>query len=641
MNGLAWTGNAERQREVEAAWRRFVLDGATPPAGLRGEVLASWCRSRDVYQLDPAARGPVARLSSEALLERIEQDELLHVAAPILRDFSDRLSLSDHVLACFDAEGWMLSIDGDPAMVDRLTEIGFCPATSWAEASAGTNGPGTALATLSPMEIFAGEHYVAAWQPFSCAAVPLFQPGVEAPVGVIDLTGPWTVRRRQALSMTKALGRAIEERIRAICAVRDEVVRYAFRAARDAGEVVVAVDRHGRVLAANDAAARRRFLHDGALPDVLRLAVKEALSAASASRAELSLDGWRTPVAVSAVRYEGAPVGAIIRVRRAAGPPHRARTARPVPSSTCFEVLYGSAPPFLEAVALAKRAAGNDLPVVLTGESGTGKELFARAIHGAGPRRDGPFVALNCGAIPAALLEAELFGYEGGTFTGASKEGRPGRFEDADGGTLLLDEVSELSAAAQTALLRVLEEREVVRLGTGKPRPVDVRVVAASNRRLAELVGAGRFREDLYYRLAVLVIDLPPLRARGADVVGLAEGLLAEAGSALALSPEARSALLAHPWPGNVRELRNVMLRASAMAEGPLIGAADLRLERLGAEPVGHAEQLREALHGSEREALRAVLARCGWSFSRAARELGVTRMTVYRRVKKFGLTRA
>src|SRR5512142_486079 len=207
---------------------------------------------------------------------------------------------------------------------------------------------------------------------------------------------------------------------------------------------------------------------------------------------------------------------------RAAARPHR-------PARYDFSRILGGSPAIQRAADLARTAARNTLPVVLYGESGTGKELFAQAIHCASDRRGQRFVPVNCGSIPAQLVEAELFGYESGTFTGARRDGNPGRFEDADGGTLFLDEVTELPLAAQTALLRVLQEREVVRLGGSVPRPVDVRVVAATNRPLEEELRAGRFRSDLYYRLNVLWIPVPALRERGDDVLVLARAFLEEA----------------------------------------------------------------------------------------------------------------
>jgi transcriptional regulator with PAS, ATPase and Fis domain len=294
---------------------------------------------------------------------------------------------------------------------------------------------------------------------------------------------------------------------------------------------------------------------------------------------------------------------------------------------------------------------------VLHGESGTGKELFAQGIHAAGVRAGAPFVALNCGAIPAALVESELFGYEPGTFTGAQREGKAGKFEEADGGTLFLDEVTELPPQAQTALLRVLQEAEVVRLGGSAPRPVDVRVIAATNRRLVDQVDAGRFRQDLYFRLNVLHVDIPPLRARSVDVPLLARAFLREAEermgrAGLVLSDGAIAALVAHPWPGNVRELKNVMMRAAAVVTTPSIEPGDLKLSpvrvaapvRSDAAPAAEKRQdappAAQDSEGPERDELVAALDACGWNIARTATSLGVSRMTLYRRLRKFGITR-
>ena len=252
---------------------------------------------------------------------------------------------------------------------------------------------------------------------------------------------------------------------------------------------------------------------------------------------------------------------------------------------------------------------------------------------------------MNCGAIPAALVEAELFGYEPGTFTGAQREGKAGKFEEADGGTLFLDEVSELPPQAQTALLRVLQESEVVRLGGSAPRHVDVRVVAATNRRLSDQVDAGRFRQDLYFRLNVLHVDIPPLRARSEDVPLLARAFLREAEermgrNGLELSDAAMALLLAHPWPGNVRELKNVIMRAAAVVVGiarsspatcgsrPCRGIAAPARSRRGASRPWSARPSRRRPEGEgpERDELVAALDACGWNIARTATSLGVSR---------------
>lgn len=656
----------ERRRLVDRAWQQYVVDGITPD-GVSEEITQSWQRVRESYGIDPGLKQPRRVLTPDALEDRRLRDEVLPLATPILREFAGRLGLSDHVLTFFDREGFMLSIDGDPGVVEGVKEISFMPGVNWSEESAGTNGPGTALASGKAVEVFATEHFVTAWQRWSCAAAPVRAPGEAAPVGLVDITGPWEVQRRQAILVAKAIARAIEERIRAACCVRDEVVRHAFRAAHAAGDALVAVDACARVVAANDAAGRRAITHAGSLPPALRAAFLQALRArrpGSDPDLRLQLEGSRE-VIVSVVEYDRTPVGAILRAPAPAAPraaaPARGRQA---PCARYeFGRILGRSEQLRDAVELARKASRNDLPTVIFGESGTGKELFAHAIHSASGRQGGPFVPVNCGSIPAQLVEAELFGYEAGTFTGAKREGNPGRFEDANGGTLFLDEVSELPPLAQTALLRVLQEREVVRLGGSTPRRVDVRVVAATNKPLEAEIKAGRFRRDLYYRLNVLPIRVPALRERGDDVAFLALVFLGEAEAevgraGLTLAADAVAALRAHAWPGNVRELKNVILRAAATAPMPHIAAEDLDLdpggEAASAAPAalpsaaalpGRADAgagpLRDAMMESERVALLAALEACGWNFARAAQQLCISRMTLYRRLHKLGISRA
>jgi transcriptional regulator of acetoin/glycerol metabolism len=636
----------ERRRAIDRAWLLYVQDGIEPTQ-VGEEVARSWRRVRTDYRIDPEMKRAARTLTPEQLHRRCARDEGLRLARPILADFAGRLGLTDHVLTYFDAEGWMLSIDGTPSVVESLSAIDFQPGACWAEDSAGTNGPGTALAEGRPVEIFASEHFVAAWQPWSCAAAPVMAPGVRGPVGIVDITGPWEVQRRQALVAAKAIARAIEERLRAAVSVREEVMRYAFRTARGSGDALVAIDGRGAVVALNDAAARRGVLEAGALPPGVRESVLQAFSAQAPGASDFPLEAEGAPaLLVSPVTHEGAVIGAILRAQ-APGPGR----ARPTPAGATtryrFGSILGASLALGRAVELARVASRNTLPVALLGESGTGKELFAHAIHAASDRAGGPFVPVNCGSIPSPLVEAELFGYEAGTFTGGRRDGSPGRFEDADGGSLFLDEVSELSGPAQTALLRVLQEREVVRLGGSAPRQVDVRIIAASNKPLQEEVAARRFRRDLFYRLHVLNIEIPPLRERSEDVAPLAEGFLARAGAevgrtGLRLSEAALAVLRAYSWPGNVRELNNVILRAAATARGPEIGPSDLQLvEDLGAPPGGQpSSRLRRAVLDSERAALQEALRACGGNLSRAAVDLGISRMTLYRRMARCGLAR-
>jgi two-component system NtrC family response regulator len=279
--------------------------------------------------------------------------------------------------------------------------------------------------------------------------------------------------------------------------------------------------------------------------------------------------------------------------------------------------------------------------VLLTGDSGTGKEVAARAIHALSARSASPFVPINCGAIPEALLESELFGHEKGAFTGAHAQ-RRGRIETAHGGTLFLDEIGELPTPLQVKLLRFLQDRHVERLGGRGSIAVDARVVTATNADLSRLMAEGRFREDLYYRIGVVSIALPPLRDREDDVFVIADALLrqfaAEAGKkASGFSKDAMAAMRAHPWPGNVRELENRVRRAAVMAEGTRITAADLEL---GGASAASRQGLRELRAGLERDAVRAALKRNRGNVSQTATELGISRPTLYSLLAKFGIDR-
>ena len=338
--------------------------------------------------------------------------------------------------------------------------------------------------------------------------------------------------------------------------------------------VLADVLRAGRVIAVDDVAADPRL---AAIPSVVNLALRSVIAIPMVLGDEVAgalYLGARRPT-----RALGTRLAADLAVAASLALPLVSQLRRAGERSA---LALGASPVMRAVQGLVARIAPTDLAVLVTGETGTGKELVARAVHAASPRAGRPLVAVNCGAIPANLFESELFGHKKGAFTGAAGD-RVGRLEAADGSTLFLDEIGELPPAMQAALLRALQEREVMRVGDDRARPVDFRLVCATNRDLEAEVAAGRFREDLLYRLREVTIELPPLRARGDDIVTLAEGFLAEAELAFGttrhrLGAAARATLLAHDWPGNVRELRAVMRRAAVLADGVEVSAAELAL---------------------------------------------------------------
>ena len=337
------------------------------------------------------------------------------------------------------------------------------------------------------------------------------------------------------------------------------------------------------------------------------------------------------------------------------------RMVRAGENRLAFDDLIAVAPKTREAIALARRVARSDIPVLIEGESGSGKEVFARAIHGSSDRAGGPFVAVNCGALPATLVESILFGHEKGAFTGATSR-RPGRFQEADGGTLFLDEVGELPAEAQVKLLRAIQSGEIDPVGATRPVRVNIRLISATNRDIGGMIAAGTFREDLFYRIGVFPLKLPPLRDRREDLPALARMFLkrfatAEGAAVAGFSRPALEAIVRAPWPGNVRQLENTIHRAVVMADGSLIGASDL-LGLDGHAGTGGDAALRSGLVGGqasgqanghdpflradghvkrlleiEAEAIRRALGLYRGRLSETARRLGIGRSTLYRKI--------
>lgn len=304
-----------------------------------------------------------------------------------------------------------------------------------------------------------------------------------------------------------------------------------------------------------------------------------------------------------------------------------------------FNDIWGNSPQITQAIEISKEFAKTDSNVLILGETGTGKEVFAQSIHNCSKRSSGPFVAINCAALPSQILESELFGYSSGAFTGANKEGKPGLFEVAHGGTVFLDEVAEMDFVTQGKLLRVLQEKVVVRLGSDRVIPVDVRIVAATNKRLKSLVLENKFRDDLYYRLNVLRLVLPPLKERKMDIPIFAQNFLTRYASALgrniSLSKSAIKWLQNHPWPGNVRELQNVMERTAAICKSDVVDVS--MLSRICGDEYNLTAISTTSLNAEAQNIIR-ILAETNGKYSEAAKRLGISRSTLWRKIRKYGL---
>jgi transcriptional regulator of acetoin/glycerol metabolism len=566
---------------------------------------------------------------------------------PLLAPMAEQLSAEGLVVVVADPEGVILLARGGGAFIGDAARVRLVPGARWGEGTRGTNAIGTALAERRAVAVVGRAHYEQRNHGLFCYAMPI--PDAYGDVAaVLDVTGA-AAQDSVAIGLAvqaagAALGRALKASAYAAATAGGfgVIERMLQRAAQPA----LLVEADGSVMAMNGAARAALGLADARPVTVERVfgTSVEALRAVTlrGGGARFETAGARYRLDVEPIAGAGGRLLALIvylaplaeAPARVIAAPAPRREARPeVAIHPAFAAILGTDPAVVAARALAARFAPTPLPVLLLAETGTGKELFARAIHQAGPRAAGNFVALNCGALAPSLLESELFGHAGGAFTGAQRGGTEGKIAAAHGGTLFLDEIAEMPEALQATLLRVLEDGAYYRVGEARPRRSDFRLVCATCRDLPALLAAGRFRQDLFYRIHGACVTIPTLRARG-DRLHLARGLLARlAADAGAPSPEladdAVAWIVTHTWPGNVRELKSALAHALVLAADGVITRACFPRLLAGAEPADDASP--RTRDGIFRDAVAEALRVTNGNLSEAARRLGVARSTLYR----------
>jgi transcriptional regulator of acetoin/glycerol metabolism len=601
--------------------------GADPAHIERAIVQDSHRRSRH-FGLDPAQ--PVSRelLTARSLADlREQQERFLRYARPALDRLLPQLAPYGYVALLADPHGNILHSAGDPEFLKKADRVCLKPGANWQESERGTNAIGTAIALRAPVRIHAAEHYLANNAFLTCSASPVHAPDGTL-LGVLDLTGHCREELSQASSLVAFAAEAVETRL---------LLEHSRKEKLEILQELDAVSSlHGRALVALDECGRVVYLNRSA---------KRSISAASIGREwsdVLESYAQKSPVQFRTVFHSRKRTWAFVNV----GADRRLANGE---ARHTFDGIYVNCPRMRAVIETARRAAEHSMHILLLGESGTGKELFAQSIHNHSARAGGPFVAVNCSAIPEALIESELFGYEGGAFTGAAGKGSPGKFRAADRGTIFLDEIGDMDQRAQAALLRVLQEGRVTPVGSAASHEIDVRVIAATHRNLWAAVESGHFRQDLYFRLKGIVLELMPLRERS-DIIGLAKDLLRKPGyGSVTLNPSAQKAILSYDWPGNVRELQSSLQQALFLSRGTEIGAEHLRLEtrRLaegGDGRLSHARAREIPLTGDEpravcdweRAAIERALEVANGNISRAADILQIGRTTLYRKMRKY-----
>lgn len=642
--------------QLREARRQLINRGSLPDDLLQPDLASSWRRSWDAG-LQPCGRMTGAPHASGAQLARALElrRELVAHARPMMEFVFEQTRDTDSMVILAGADGMLLQALGDAQFASRAERVALRPGATWHEQYRGTNAVGTALADGRAVVVHGDEHYLERNGFLTCAAAPIHDPGGSL-LGALDVSGDHRGYHRHTLGLVRTAARMIEHRL---FDTRYDLRHWAGLRLRfhvqpegigTVTEGLLAVSEDGQLQGANDSALDLL----GLCWEDLALTRLDTVLAASMSQ----LQDWchRSP-GIARVLHTTCGRAVWVRVEAGARSLHASHAptdsalplaARPAPlPADALAALDTGDAALRTAIARARKVMDKPIALLLLGESGVGKEVMARAVHDSGPRRDQAFVAVNCAALPENLIEAELFGYQGGAFTGARREGAPGRIREAQGGTLFLDEIGDMPLALQARLLRVLQDRQVVPLGGGKPVAVDFALVCATHRNLPLEMQAGRFREDLYYRLNGLTLQLPALRERSDLDHLLACALQAMLpGRSIGIAPELLQPLRRYRWPGNVRQLVSALRTACALLDSheTLIGWEHLpddlahALQAADAPGAGAGDDVAPDAMPDLRTVSRQTVARavsaCGGNLSEAARSLGISRNTLYRKMR-------
>lgn len=637
-----------QREDVKKMWKRFIFENELTDK-LSPIVKDSWIRSNQ-WKVDPfQPYGHIKKIQME------RYKSLIDWSAPLMEGLYSIVKGSGFLVILCNEKGQLLKSIGDPNTLEKAAQIGFVEGADWSEQTMGTNAIGTSIVMDQPVQIFAEEHYSQICQSWTCSAAPIHDSKGRI-IGVLNVSGPYEKVHPHTLGMVVSAVRAIEYQLKLNENAEKNIMMQRFLEAttNNMKESILIIDTKGIIIKANDQLKKLLCLVQSCLEgktiDEL-FTNKDIVSNAPVSlhNQELHLKVKPTKT-IHHVMVDKIPIykdqqwiGSMIMLKEIEKVRQFVNHLSGNQAKITFDEIIGQHPYFIQKVNEAKLSAATDSNVLILGESGTGKEMFAQAIHNESKRKNKPFIAINCGGIPRDLLGSELFGYADGAFTGAKKGGSAGKFELADGGTLFLDEIGEMSLEMQVLLLRVIQEKEVVRIGGHKVIPVDVRIIAATNKNLREEVKKGSFREDLFFRLNVMPITLPPLRERKDDIPLLARHFIDRLSKKLNkpfpdIMPDFLQVLMQYDWPGNIRELQNILERTLNRSTKPILSAKDLPEEVYQMLPGQKKEEMCVNRDEMKKQSIIQALHLFNGNITKAAKHLGISRSTFYRQMKKFNI---
>jgi len=654
----------EEMNKIKKAWKKFIDTDEINALVVRPIIADSWkrCKSANV---DPYSKRPINSLNSKEINILLERNKhLIEVSWPTLKMIGEMIRGSGFRVDLVDKDGYFLKIISDIEILEESKKLGSIIGANRSELIAGTNGIGIALSTGKPIQILGPEHYDIYHHNWTCSAAPIHDPSGNI-IGAVNMSGNYRLLHKHTLGMVVGISNAIESAL-----VTEKKVyelsttnRFLKTIIESINDGLVILDKEGKITHLNSIAGgilgkeppdaigepiNKLIKTNFSLFDILnnRKGYLEKEITITPFGSKESFQYLLTEKLVE--DYEGKSQGIMAlfkemrKVHRLIGNFIGANTRYN------FSSIIGNNVKLTKAVSLAKTASVSSCKILLQGESGTGKEIFAQAIHNNSNRRDKPFIAINCAAIPRDLVESELFGYEGGAFTGAKREGRPGKFELAEGGTLFLDEIESMPLESQPKLLRVVESNQLMRIGGNKIITTDVRIISSTNQDLLLAAKKCNFREDLLYRINTVSVDIPPLRERKDDIPILVKYICDKIGrrinkNNIEIDKKVLEVLCEYNWPGNIRELENVLESAIILSKNNKITIEVIpkNIKPFKSNDLDIKED-REAnsLIDIEKEVILKALKEAKGNISKASRVLGIDRSTLYRKIEKYKISK-
>lgn len=630
--------------EMRERWTAYV-DKGEASAEIKPCILDSWerCKKMGVDHLAGCGTTVTESELRESILKR---QELIKLSRPIMENVYEMIKSTSYSVVLTDEKGIIIDLIINSDIMDIHNNLNFVKGSLWDEKSVGTNAIGTCLATDKPMQVIGAEHYCKYHHRWTCSAAPIHNSKGEI-IGSFDISGRAEDVQTHTFGIAASSADCIEKQL--VISESYNLMDTAFDSILDG---IIVIDNNLKIIKINNKIPELFHMEEQEIFNIdmgnilngvdikknifaqkNKMSFSDVTISAGNKKIECSLN-------ISPIIEGNDVIGAVILMREAKQVMKEVSKLAGFKANYTFDSIITVNDRMSELINMAKKISKTDCSVLIEGESGVGKELYAQSIHNESHRRNGPFIAINCSAIPKELFESELFGYESGSFTGAMKGGRPGKFELAMGGTIFLDEVGEIPLEVQPKLLRVLDNNKIVRIGGTYEKELDVRVISATNRNLLEEVTKGSFRQDLYFRLNVINLRIPPLRNRKEDILELAGYFLKELnkennGVNKIFSSGFEGKLTEHEWAGNVRELKNIIQRAYYMSEDEVIRDEALpnnssSKQAKAAVPLNlkdiERDSIVRALHFNNRNVLK------------AAEDLNISKATIYRKIKAYSI---